>query len=343
MDERKRRSDKHKSRKKSRKKSIIIYTIIFVLLAAIAASAGAFYFELGKMKSTEISKNNKDLGINEDAQAKIEKEDPNNEIINIALFGLDRRDKNEPSRSDAIMIATIDKKHKKLKISSVMRDLYVDVPGFGKTKLTHAYAYGGPQLAIKTLNQNLNLNIRDFVSIDFYNMEDLIDSLGGVSIDIRKEEISAVNGMMTELAQLGKYAPPFITKSGVQTLNGKQALAYTRTRYIGNGDYERTERQRTVLTALFNKVMQSGPTKLPSLVSSLLPYTNTSIDKGEILGLGTTVLTSGIKNLDQERFPIDGYAKDSSIGGVSYIVTDLKATSDHIHKYIYDDIRPETK
>jgi LCP family protein required for cell wall assembly len=339
MEDKKTRSAKHKPNKKKRKKTIIIYSIIFVLLAVIAGFAGSFYYELGKINNTEIPKTNEGLGINTKVQEDIEKVDPNNEIINFALFGLDRRDKNEPSRSDAIMIATLDKKHKKIKISSIMRDLYVEVPGHGKTKLNEAYAYGGPLLAIKTLNQNLNLNIRDFVSIDFYNMEELIDSLGGVPIDIKKEEINAVNGMMTELAQLGGYAPPFIKKAGLQTLNGKQALAYTRTRFIGNGDYERTERQRTVLTALFNKVVQSGPAK----ISALLPFINTSIDKGEIISLGTTVLTSGIRDLEQSRFPIDGFAKDSYINGISYVTTDLKATSNHIYEYLYNDIKPEAK
>ena len=116
-----------------------------------------------------------------------------NEIINIAFFGVDRRAVNEASRSDSIMILSIDEMHKKIKMSSIMRDTYVEIKNHGQTKINHAYAYGGPQLAIRTLNENFNLDIRDYVTVDFFNFEKIIDAIGGVTIDVKQDEISLIN------------------------------------------------------------------------------------------------------------------------------------------------------
>lgn len=342
MENRTNRSDRNKPGKKHRKKYIII-TIVFLLLAVVSVFLGSFYFELSKMKTTKLTKDNKQLGISSETEQKIQQEDPNNEITNIALFGVDRRTQNEASRSDSLMIATIDKKHKKIKITSIMRDSYVDVPGHGKTKITHAYAYGGPQLAIRTLNENFQLNIKDYVTVDFFSLEKIINSLGGIKINVTKEELPILNSYITETSGIEKVTPPYLTKPGLQTLNGMQAVAYTRIRYTAGGDYERTERQRTVLTALFNKVQEGGVSKYPSLVTTILPFTETSINKLDLISMGTGVLTSGTKTLEQERFPLDNYGKGDTINGVWYLVFDIKTTADQIHKYIYDDIKPTAK
>jgi polyisoprenyl-teichoic acid--peptidoglycan teichoic acid transferase len=342
MENKKNRSDRSKPNKKKRKKHIII-VIVFILLAVISVAIGSFYGELSKIKTTKISTDNKDLGISNEAQQKIEQEDPNNQIVNIALFGVDRRSQNEASRSDSLMIATIDKKHKKIKISSIMRDSYVDVPGHGKTKITHAYAYGGAQLAIRTLNENFQLNIKDYITVDFFSLEKIINALGGVQINVTKEELSLINEYVTETAAIEKVTPPVLPKAGLQKLNGMQAVAYSRIRHTAGGDYERTERQRTVLTALFNKVQEGGVTKYPSIVSTVLPFTETSIDKLDMISMGTSVLTSGTKTLDQERFPLDNQGKGQTINDIWYLVFNIKTTADQIHKYIYDDIKPEAK
>jgi polyisoprenyl-teichoic acid--peptidoglycan teichoic acid transferase len=342
MENKNNRSNKHKTNKKQRNKRIII-TVVFVLLAAASAVVGGIYFQLSKMQNTILPENKKELGINEDTEQRIEKEDPKNEIINIALFGIDRREKNEASRSDTMMIATIDKKHNKIKVSSLMRDTYVNVPGHGKTKLTHAYAYGGAPLAIKTLNENFQLNIKDYMTVDFFSMEKVIDTLGGIRLEIKQEEIPHMNFYIREMSGLENVTPKQISKPGVLDLTGMQAVAYTRVRYTANGDFERTERQRTVLNALFNKIQQAGVTKYPSLVSTILPYIETSIEKLDLLSMGTSVLTSGIKDLNQARFPLDSESKGQSIGGVYYLVADLKSTADHIHKFIYEDVNPNSK
>jgi len=316
------------------KKVLLIAVGLFILVGV--GSFTYVYTQLSKMKTTKITKTDAALGISPNVVA-------DDQITNIAFFGVDRRNSDEPGRSDSIIVMSIDAKHQKIKMSSVMRDTYVKVEGHGETKITHAYAYGGPQLAIKTLNQNFNLDIKDFVTVDFFNLEKIIDAVGGVTIDVQKNEINLLNSYMNETAGIEKKSITKVTKTGPQTLNGMQAVAYSRIRYTAGGDFERTERQRTVLTAMLNKIKSAGATQFPSLVSKLLQYTETSMTSVDILKMGTKVITSNMMNLDQERFPIDGYCNAKTIDGVWYLVPNLPATVDQMHKYIFDDIKPVPK
>ena len=323
-----------KKKVKMWKKVLLIAVGLFILVGV--GSFTYVYTQLSKMKTTKITKTDAALGISPNVVA-------DDQITNIAFFGVDRRNSDEPGRSDSIIVMSIDAKHQKIKMSSVMRDTYVKVEGHGETKITHAYAYGGPQLAIKTLNQNFNLDIKDFVTVDFFNLEKIIDAVGGVTIDVQKNEINLLNSYMNETAGIEKKSITKVTKTGPQTLNGMQAVAYSRIRYTAGGDFERTERQRTVLTAMLNKIKSAGATQFPSLVSKLLQYTETSMTSVDILKMGTKVITSNMMNLDQERFPIDGYCNAKTIDAVWYLVPNMPATVDQMHKYIYDDIKPVPK
>lgn len=173
-----------------------------------------------------------------------------NELNKIKSVKLPGNNSDINSRSDTIMILSIDKQHDKLKLTSIMRDTYISVDGHGMTKITHAYAYGGPQLAVKTINQNFNMNIKDYVTVDFFGLEKIIDSIGGVQINVEKAEVPVMNSYITETSRIEKTVPTFVQSSGLQTLNGSQAVAYSRIRYVGNADYKRTQRQRTVLEQL---------------------------------------------------------------------------------------------
>ena len=323
-----------KKKVKMWKKVLLIAVGLFILVGV--GSFTYVYTQLSKMKTTKITKTDAALGISPNVVA-------DDQITNIAFFGVDRRNSDEPGRSDSIIVMSIDAKHQKIKMSSVMRDTYVKVEGHGETKITHAYAYGGPQLAIKTLNQNFNLDIKDFVTVDFFNLEKIIDAVGGVTIDVQKNEINLLNSYMNETAGIEKKSITKVTKTGPQTLNGMQAVAYSRIRYTAGGDFERTERQRTVLTAMLNKIKSAGATQFPSLVSKLLQYTETSMTSVDILKMGTKVITSNMMNLDQERFPIDGYCNAKTIDGVWYLVPNMPATVDQMHKYIFEDIKPVPK
>lgn len=328
---------KHLKRKKKKNRIKRFFILLITLFLFAIISGGLFtLYELSKMKTNKINDSDENLGINTNIDNKDKEKRAN--VINIALFGVDRRNENDAARSDSIMILSVDKEHNKIKLTSIMRDTYVNVDNHGMTKITHAYAYGGPELAIKTINQNFDLDIRDYVTVDFFSLEKIIDVLGGVQINVKNSEIKYLNSYINEVSTIEKVTPPLVNKAGVQTLNGKQAVAYTRIRYVGNGDYERTERQRTVLSALFNKVQKSGIKQYPSLVTKILPYTETSLSKLEIVKLGTDVFTNNITTIEQNRFPIDGYCQGETINKIWYLTTNLKTTTNHIHKYIYDDI-----
>ena len=314
---------------------------VFIIIALVGGAAFSYtFYQLSKINTTKISRTNVDLGIKPDASLN-NKDD--NEIINIAFFGLDRREVSDASRSDAILILSIDGKHKKIKISSVMRDTYVEIKDHGKTKINHAYAYGGPQLAIRTLNENFNLSIRDYVTVDFFILEKLVDAIGGVNLEVKQDQIAQLNGLIAEIAKIEKKTTTPITKSGPQTLNGLQTVSYSRIRHEAGDDYARTERQRLVLSVILTKIQSLGVTQFPSVVTKILPFTETSMDSMKIMDLGKKVITSKTTTLEQERFPLDGYSEGKTMAGVWYLVTDMKATVDQLHKFIFEDIKPVPK
>ncbi|MHB9922128.1 LCP family protein [Clostridium botulinum] len=316
------------------KKKKWILSIVAVIILISVVSALYVYSKLESVKKVPISKDDKELKIDKKAESY------GDDVINIAFFGLDRRKKEEPSRSDAVMILSLDKKHKKVKLSSIMRDSYVDIEGHGKTKLNHAYAYGGPELAIKTINSNFKLNIRDFVAVDFYGLENIIDTVGGVEIPVRSDEIKYINSYMQGTAKVENKAIQEVQNPGLQNLNGMQAVAYARIRYTSGGDYERTERQRTVLTAIMNKIKKLGPTEFPKVVSSLLPNVESSLSSTEIMKMGTSAFALGIDNVEQQRFPLDNYCEGKLIDGIYYLLFNEEKTIDQMHKYIFEDIKP---
>lgn len=295
--------------------------IVVLTLVVCSLAAGGLYINslLSKTEKTVISKAPEDLGIDTTLHPE---ETKVKEIVNIALFGIDAP-KGERGRSDAIMVMTVDNVHNTIKLSSIMRDSYVSIDGHGTDKINHAYAFGGPQLAIKTINQNFNLNIKDFITVNFSTMPDIIDAIGGVDMDIKDYEIS-------QLSSLG------ITKPGHYTLNGKQALAYSRIRKTGNGDYERTDRQRAVLNEVFKKITSAGTMKFPSYVSQLLPLTETSLSNMDILKLGKDTLSVGNLKFNEKRFPQDGFCQGKMINGIYYLTFNKEETVKQMQDFIFN-------
>ncbi|MCJ7690843.1 MAG: LCP family protein [Clostridiaceae bacterium] len=202
------------NRKKKMKPLKKFILSLFVIIALVAGTAfGSTLYQLSKIETKTISKTDDNLGIK---PKKTQIKEATNEVTNIALFGVDRRDKNEPARSDSIMILSIDEKNKKIKMSSIMRDTYVKIKGHGETKINHAYAYGGPELAIRTLNENFDMNIRDYATVDFFSLEKIIDAVGGVNIDVKDNEVSLINSYMNETATIEKKSITKIPNSGSQ-------------------------------------------------------------------------------------------------------------------------------
>lgn len=296
------------------KKKILIPLLIVLL---IIGGAGLYVSQiLGQMNTVDIAEADEDLGIKDEVSKKVTPK-----ITNIALFGIDSRSPEEKGRSDSIMIASLDTKHKKIKLTSIMRDTYVDIPNRGMDKINHAYAFGGPELSLKTINQNFNMNIREFATVDFSGLEHIIDALGGVEVDIKDYEV--------------KHIPDSFV--GSQILNGKQALAYTRIRKSGDGDYERADRQRRVLEEIINKGLNTGITKYPKLLNTVLPYVDTSLSNTEILKLGTSSFNADIKNVEQFRIPTDDHAQAQMIDSIYYLVPQtLEDNVSLLHDFIYE-------
>ena len=324
-----------KKSKKKKKKSIgfkIFIGFILVLVALAVTAGGYFMGLLSKMESIEINKDN--LGI---VDEELKEYDNTNKITNIALFGVDTSD-GSTGRSDSIMIATVDTDHNKLKLTSIMRDSYVYIEGYGNDKINHAYAYGGPELAIRTINENFGLNIEDFVSVNFSSLPKVINILGGIDIEITEDELQYINKYIDNINAKEGTSSPHISYAGVQHLDGTQALAYSRIRYTSGGDYKRTERQRTVLNALFNKLSSTSIGSMNSLVNEILPYVQTSLNTTDILSLGTKILNIG-GSLEQDRFPRDGYGQGEMINGVYYLTFDIETIKQQMRDYIFNDIK----
>ena len=322
--------------KKIKPKMKVLISLFIICVLVVGGVFSYTFYQLNKIKTVKISKTDKDLGINS-------KTENAKGITNIAFFGLDRTQKDEASRSDSIIIFSIDTKNNKIKMSSIMRDTYVKIKDHGETKIAHAYSYGGPQLAIRTINENFNLNIRDYITLDFFALEKIIDAIGEVPIDIKQDEIGFINDKILEVSKIEKKSVPKITKPGLQSLNGLQAVAYSRVRYTAGGDFRRIERQKMVSEAILTKIRSLGATKFPGVVSMLLPYTETSITGMNIIKLGAEVLTSNKATFEQERFPVDGYCSGKTIDKVWYLVADMNSTIDQLHKFIFKDIKPVPK
>ncbi len=285
---------------------------------------------LNRVHHVEIDKSVESLGINEQNSV----DSLEDSTINIAFFGLDRLNQDENGRSDAIVIISIDLKQDKIKMLSILRDLRVPIENHGMDKINHAYSFGGPQLAIKTLNQNFGTNITDYVAVDYLALEKIIDICGGIDIDIHEVEIPYINEKIAETATINNTKADYITKGGIQLLNGQQAAAYTRVRYVGNGDLERVERQWTVLTKLLNSIKEDGLAQYPGYISKVLPCVETSMDKAYLIKIGMNCFARDIRTIEQKRFPVDGYWKSSNISGIYYIITNLDTTKKHIHNFI---------
>ena len=316
----------------------ITFWILGVLLFFIIGTVGGVYIYanslFNKMEKVEINKDN--VGISQDVEDKLSKYDDS--ITNIALFGIDASD-GGVGRSDSIMIATIDTHNKKLKLTSIMRDSCVNIDGHGLDKINHAYAFGKAELAIKTLNENFDLNISEFAAVNFSTLPKIIDKLGGIELDIDSEELQYINGYISDLNGINNTSVSPISSTGLQHVNGTQAMAYCRIRYTSGGDYKRTERHREVLSKMFEKILSMSPTSYPSLLNEILPMISTSLSASEIMDLGNEVLKVGSTSLEQERFPLDGYCEGQMIGGVYYLTFDKETTVNQLHDYIFEDKR----
>lgn len=269
--------------KKIKKKSKVIKIILIILLililisVALGISAYNYYKKLvGLVERVDINK--EEIEINEGVEKTLKG------YKNIALFGLDSRkdDYGVGNRSDCIIIASINLDTKDIKLVSVYRDSYLEGKDGKLDKINHAYSYGGPALAISKLNKNLDLNITEFLTVNFSALVDIIDSLDGIEIEIDSSELKYINKYVRELIRVTGESSKEVTRTGKQKLNGIQAVAYSRIRYTEGGDYKRTERMRTVLEAILKKAKTKGIPEIMDLLEKFLPRVSTNMTDEEI-------------------------------------------------------------
>lgn len=317
-------------------KKVIIALIIILSITAILL--GTFIgIILKKVELIEFSHiDETQIDINENLYSEVSEnvtKDEFENIKNVALFGVDG------GRSDAIIIASINQTDNTIKLLSIPRDTYVQVDGYGKTKINHAYAYGKEQLALKTINSNFGLNITEYVTIDFKGLINVINKIGGIELTITKAEKEYVNQYVHESYQLTGRTRKLLTSYGKVQLTGEQALTHARNRTIGN-DFERAERQRDVITAAMSKVMQKSITEIWKLSDSILEEVRTNLDISECMGIARNVLPNAstyLNNVTSKQVPSQDIGQGQTIGGLYYFVCDLDEASKNFKETIYGE------
>ncbi|MBR3762841.1 MAG: LCP family protein [Lachnospiraceae bacterium] len=278
-------------------------------------------------------------GVGEDAEGDIKADDGEKlpEYRTIALFGLDSTigELAKNTRSDTIMIAAIDNETKEVHLMSVYRDTYLNLGNDTYSKCNSAYAKGGAKQAINMLNMNLDLAITDFVAVGFKGVMDAVNAVGGVYIDIDEGELQHINNYQISIAENLKIDYKPVAKAGYQKVDGLQATAYCRIRYVGNYDFQRTERQREVLQAMLEEAKGMEVDKLTKLASDVFGDVYTSVDLEEIITLLSDIASYTI--VDEGGFPSEEYRANASLAGVgsSVVCTDLEAAVADMHSKLY--------
>lgn len=322
-----------------RRRRILFGIEIFILLILIG---GVFiYAKLGKMNFTDLdfSKIGVNTGVSDNNVMK--------GYTTIGLIGLDGRDGELKSgaRSDTMIIASINNDTKKVKLVSVYRDTYLrigeDSEGNGQyDKANAAYKKGGPEQFLSMLNTNLDLNVTDFVSVDFQAVAEAVELLGGIDVELKEEEVVHLNHYCVETSKVtGMDYTPLEEKAGVHHLNGVQAVSYARIRYTSGNDFRRAARQREVIYKIVEKAKNSDIATLSKILDKVFPKVYTSFTKAEILQMGMSMMSYDIE--DQTGFPFDhlyGERVKDAMGGLDVVLpVTLESNAIKLHEFLYPE------
>ena len=257
------------------------------------------------------------------------------DIVNILLIGQDRRSGEGRARSDSMILVTLNKKEKEIHMTSFMRDLYVEIPGnYSGNRLNAAYQFGGMELLNATLETNFGIQVDGNIEVDFNGFKACIDSVGGVDIELNQSEANYLNrkgNWDDNPASAGTWN----LRAGMNHLTGEQALAYSRIRGIGNADYERTERQRRVLTDLFGKIKNADLKTVMTLADQIFPLLTTDISKMDLLGYAVEGLKIGMDDVATSRIPINGAFTSGRVRGMQVLVPNLEKNRAYLQKELY--------
>lgn len=311
-------------RKKKRRKRILILLIELLILSALGAAAYAV-FKLDKLDYKPLE------------EGKLEVYKDTGEFTNIALFGLDSREGELDSevRSDCMMIASINNETFEVKVVSVFRDTLMQQEDGSYDKANAAYFYGGPQEAVALLNRNLDLDIRNYMSVNFNALADVIDLLGGIEINLTSEEVFWTNGYCTETKEVVGRETTELTSPGLQTLDGIQAVAYSRIRYTEGDDFKRAERQRTVLEQVMKKAKSASLGTLNRIVDKVFPQVSTSLSSSDLVSIASNVIKYQIGEMS--GYPFDVTTTENVIGMEGSYVTAIGFADNvkQLHKFLF--------
>ena len=321
----------NKKNKKLKILGIIIAVILLIVIAIISVAHFYINSKLGKLQIEQITNDLNELGIDEASQ-----DTQMSKFRNIAILGLDSLydTYDQDFRTDCIMVASINKETNEVQLYSIYRDTYVQMDLDGKTildKINHAY-YNGVENTLKTINENLDLNITEYVMADFTAIADLVDSIGGIDIDVDSEEIKYINNYIRNVSQVVGRTASNITHTGVQHLDGIQAVAYCRIRYTSGWDYKRTERMREVLGKVVNKIKQSDLVTINNLLDTFLPKIRTNITVNEIKKLIPTALSLKLTNSFGWPYTTTGVWMNGDFYGPA---TTLESNVKKLHEEVY--------
>jgi len=332
-----RRPQENKAVKKKRKKRRVVIVIIEILVLLILLAALYMWNKANKIQRVSI--NEKDVSINkmDDTAKKVL-----SGYTNIALFGLDNRSngKLDSGNSDTIMVASINNDTKEVRLVSIYRDSYLNLGDDSYSKANAAYAKGGPKQAIRMLNQNLDLDIKNYVTVDFNALVNAVDAVGGIQIPVTDDEVKVMNGQtghedyIAEIEKVTGKKSIHLKKGGTYNLDGVQATAYCRLRYLAGDDYMRAQRQRTVLSALIAKAKKSDITQLDKLIDGMMDKISTSFSNTDIISLVSQMKDYNLVSVP--GFPYDKNTKDMGGNvGDAVIPCDLSANVIELHKQLF--------
>ena len=330
----KRESAKQRAAKKRRK--VIIFGIEIVVILVMVA---VLYLVM-----THTNNEGPKFTVLETEELRIPEEVQQDETMkgymNIALFGVDATKESQlykGSRSDSVMIASVNMDTGDIKLVSIYRDTYLNIGTDSYQKANAAYSYGGAEQAVKMLNMNLDMDITNFVTVGYKGLSEVIDGLGGIYIDVDSEEIKHINNYQIGIAEVLKcdYTP--VTETGTQLLNGLQATAYCRIRYTAGNDFKRAARQREVSQAIEDQAKTADYATLSKVFNNAIDDIYTSLDSKDILDLLSNIANYRI--VDEGGFPEETMRDTGNIGakGSCVIPVDLESNVVWLHQFLFDD------
>lgn len=318
---------------------IFLAVIISLTIALIGAFIGG---KISKITFKDLDES--DLAINKDLYNEVEglTQKEYDQVINIILLGSDSKDMDDTyaGNSDCQMIISINPKYKSIKLISIPRDTAADIEGVGRYKINAAFATGKEQLALKTINKTFDLNLKEYVTINISAMYDIINELGGVEVNITKDEMNWINQYVDMFYKFSGRPTQKVTKYGKVTLTGEQAAAHAKERKAGqNGDFSRTRRQRDIFESMLKKIAQKNPSEISRVIDMILAQVTTNADIAKYTSILPQFLSNKdayLSNITSVNIPEFSDGKEKMVNGIYLFEADIETCKKKFIKYMYE-------